>query len=236
MISVIGIVLSLVLLMWLAYRGWSVIIVAPILAILAVLITAVSTGEAHLLATYTEGFMASMGAYVKSYFPIFLLGAIFGKLMDASGSANSIAYFITNKLGKGRELWAVVLSCAVITYGGVSLFVAAFAIYPIGAALFRASNLPKRLLPPAIALGAFTFTMTALPGSPQIQNAIPMKFFGTTAFAAPVLGVIAAAIMLFGGMFWLTLQMRKAVAKGEGYGEHANEEFQAMVDAFKGNQ
>ena len=228
MISVIGIVLSLVLLMWLAYRGWSVIIVAPILAILAVLITAVSTGEAHLLATYTEVFMASMGVYVKSYFPIFLLGAIFGKLMDASGSANSIAYFITNKLGKGRELWAVVLSCAVITYGGVSLFVAAFAIYPIGAALFRASNLPKRLLPPAIALGAFTFTMTALPGSPQIQNAIPMKFFGTTAFAAPVLGVIAAAIMLFGGMFWLTLQMRKAVAKGEGYGEHANEEFQAM--------
>ena len=223
MISVIGIIVSLGLLMWLAYRGWSVIIIAPILALLAVLVTSVSTGQGHLLATYTEGFMASLSGYVKSYFPIFLLGALFGKLMDDSGSANSIAYFITKKLGTGRELWAVVLSCAVITYGGVSLFVAAFAIYPIGAALFRENDIPKRLLPPCIALGAFTFTMTAIPGSPQIQNAIPMKFFGTDAFAAPILGTVAAAIMLFGGMFWLTTRLHKAKKAGEGYGEHLNE-------------
>ncbi len=231
MISVIGIIISLGLLMWLAYRGWSVIVIAPLLALAAVVFTMIGGGEGHILATYTEGFMASLAGYVKAYFPVFLLGALFGKIMDDSGAATSIAHFITSKLGKGRELWAVVLSCAIITYGGVSLFVAAFAIYPIGAALFRESDIPKRLLPPAIALGAFTFTMTALPGSPQIQNAIPMKFFGTTAFAAPILGLVAAAIMLFGGMFWLTTRLKKAKAQGEGYGKHSNEKIAATDTA-----
>ena len=172
--------------------------------------------------------MTSLGNYVKAYFPIFMLGAIFGKLMDASGSADAIATFISEKAGKGKELWAIVLACAVITYGGVSLFVAAFAIYPIGAALFRQAGIPKRILPPAIALGAFTFTMTAIPGTPQIQNAIPMQYFGTDGFAAPILGIIAAAIMLFGGMLWLTWRKNKAMAAGEGYGEHKEEKLTIM--------
>lgn len=220
MLGVIGIIISLGLLMYLAYRGWSVIILAPILALLAASFAFFSGGGAHLLATYTEVFMASLAGYVKSYFPIFLLGALFGKVMDDSGAAKSIAVAVSNKVGKGKEIWAVVLSCAIITYGGVSLFVAAFAIYPIGAALFKEADIPKRLLPPAIALGAFTFTMTAIPGTPQIQNAIPMKYFGTDVFAAPILGIVAALIMLFGGMFWITGRLAKARKAGEGYGEH----------------
>lgn len=223
MIGVIGVVISLILLIYLAYKGWSVILIAPVLALIASVFVIFEGGEFHLLATYTETFMPNVGAYVKSYFPIFLLGAVFGKVMDLSGSAKSIAEFIVEKLGHGKELWAVVLACAVITYGGVSLFVAAFAIYPIGAALFRESDLPKRLLPPAIALGAFTFTMTAIPGTPQIQNTIPMAYFGTDAFAAPILGIVAALIMLLGGMFWLSSRLKKAKAAGEGYGDHPNE-------------
>lgn len=220
MIGIIGIIISLVLLMYLAYKGWSVILLAPILALLAVVISGLGGGDIHLLATYTEGFMVSLAGYVKSYFPMFLLGALFGKVMDDTGSAKSIAAFISEKIGQGKEIWAVVLSCAVITYGGVSLFVAAFAIYPIGAALFKKADIPKRLLPGAIALGAFTFTMTAIPGTPQIQNAIPMKFFETDLFAAPILGLVATAIMLFGGMFWLSSRAKKAKENGEGYGVH----------------
>jgi H+/gluconate symporter-like permease len=98
--------------------------------------------------------------------------------------------------------------------------VVAFAVYPVGAALFRQANIPKRLMPGAIALGAFTFTMTALPGTPAIQNAIPIPFFGTDAFAAPGLGVIAALIMFSMGMWWLNAQSRKLMATGEGYGDH----------------
>ncbi len=220
MIGIIGIILSLGLLMFLAYRGWSVIVIAPILALFAASFTVFDGGDVHMLAIYTERFMVSLAGYVKSYFPIFLLGALFGKVMDESGAANAIAMAISDKIGKGKEIWAVVLSCAAITYGGVSLFVAAFAIYPIGVALFREADIPKRLLPPAIALGAFTFTMTALPGSPQIQNAIPMQFFGTDAFAAPLLGIIAACIMCFGGIFWLDTRSKKARTSKEGYGNH----------------
>lgn len=223
MIGVIGVVISLILLIYLAYKGWSVILIAPVLALIASVFVIFEGGEFHMMATYTETFMPNLAAYVKANFPIFLLGAVFGKVMDLSGSAKAIAEFIVEKIGKGKELWAVVLSCAVITYGGVSLFVAAFAIYPIGAALFRESDIPKRLLPPAIALGAFTFTMTAIPGTPQIQNTIPMAYFGTDSFAAPILGIVAALVMLLGGMFWLTTRLKKAKAAGEGYGDHPNE-------------
>lgn len=228
MIGVIGIVISLFLLMYLAYRGWSVILLAPILACVAAAFTLLEGGSFHLLATYTETYMPNLANYIKANFPMFMLGAVFGKMMDLSGSANAIAGFITNKIGRGKEMWSIVLSCAIITYGGVSLFVAAFAIYPIGAALFREADIPKRLLPPSIALGAFTFTMTALPGTPQIQNAIPMTYFGTDAFAAPILGIVASAIMLFGGMLWLTTREKKARSKGEGYGNHPNENLKIM--------
>ncbi len=231
MLSVLAIVISLLLLIYLGYKGWSIVLLAPILALLAAVLTAIVSGEgAYVLATYTEVFMVNMANYVKSYFPFFLLGAIFGTVMDQSGSAKSIAEFVSRKLGHGKEALAVVLACAIITYGGVSLFVAAFAIYPIGAVLFREANIPKRFLPGCIALGAFTFTMTAIPGTPQIQNTIPMRFFGTDVFAAPVLGIIAAVIMFGGGMMWLTRRIKHAVAKGEGYGDHPNEVL-AQIDS-----
>ena len=219
MLGVFGIVLSLVLLMYLAYRGINVLILAPLLSLLAVLIG----GGAPLLATYTQVFMVSLGGYLIKYFPLFLLGAIFGKLMDDSGSAKAIAHFIVQKLGQGQAVLAIVLSCGILTYGGVSLFVVAFAVYPIAAALFREAGVPKRFIPATIALGAFTFTMTALPGTPSIQNAIPMPFFGTTPFAAPVLGTIGALIMFGGGMLWLRFRSRRAMAAGEAYGDHPEE-------------
>ncbi|WP_432662499.1 GntP family permease [Wukongibacter baidiensis] len=216
MLGVIGIIISLGLLMYLAYRGITVLILAPLLAMFAVLLS----GDLPLLASYTEIFMKNFAGYAKAYFPLFLLGAIFGKVMDASGAAKAIAHFIAEKLGKDKAILAVVLSCGILTYGGVSLFVVAFAVYPVAAALFREGNVPKRFIPASIALGSFTFTMTALPGTPQIQNAIPMPFFGTTAYAAPILGLIGAAVMFGGGVWWLNKRSRKAMAAGEGYGNH----------------
>ncbi|MGF6693370.1 H+/gluconate symporter-like permease [Metapseudomonas resinovorans] len=216
----LGILISLALLMYLAYRGINVLILAPLLALLAVLFA----GDAALmLPTYTQVFMKSLGGYLIQFFPLFLLGAIFGKLMDDSGSARAIAHGIVAKLGRERAILAIVLACGLLTYGGVSLFVVAFAVYPIGTALFREAGIPKRLLPGAIALGAFTFTMTALPGTPAIQNAIPSPFFGTDAFAAPILGLIGGLMMLGLGSWWLSAQARKLMAAGEGYGEHKNE-------------
>lgn len=212
----VGIILSLVMLMYLAYRGMSVIWLAPILALFA----AIFSAGTPLMASYTEVFMLSAAQYVKLYFPAFLLGAVFGKIMDVSGAAKTIAQVITSRVGANNAILAVVIAVSVLTYGGVSMFVVVFAVYPIAAQIFRDSNVPKRLIPGTIALGSFTFTMTALPGSPQIQNTIAMPFFGTTAYAAPMLGLIGASTMFGLGMLWLKRREAVARANGEGYGHH----------------
>ncbi len=232
MLEVLAIIISLVLLIYLAFKGWSVVLIAPVLATVGVILTGLFLGQPgtiHIMATYTEVFMKALGNYVKTYFPFFMLGAIFGTVMDYSGSAKSIANWIFDHLGGGKEALAVVVACSLLTYGGVSMFVVVFAIYPIGAILYRKANIPKRFLPGSIAAGAFCFTMTCLPGSPQIQNTIPMRFFGTDAFAAPVLGIIAAAFQFIVIMLWLNTRIKKAMANGEGYGDHPNENI-AKVD------
>lgn len=222
MIGLLGVSLALGLLIFFAYRGVSVLLLGPIMALVAALFAA----GTPLLASYTQVFMGSAGQFITQFFPLFLLGAIFGKLMDDSRAAESISQTIVGKLGSERAILAVVLACAVLTYGGVSLFVVAFAVYPIAAALFRKADIPKRLIPATIALGAFTFTMTALPGTPAIQNAIPMPHFGTTPFAAPFLGIIAAAVMFGMGQWWLSRQASLAKGAGEGYGNHQDQPVQ----------
>jgi H+/gluconate symporter-like permease len=208
-----GILLGLALLIWLAYRGWSVLILTPA----AALIAALAAGE-PLLAHWTQTFMTGAGGFLAQFFPIFLLGALFGKLMEDSGSVQSVARFIGGRLGARRAILAVVIAGALVTYGGVSLFVAFFVLVPMAEALFRDANIPRRLMPGAIALGTFTFTMSALPGTPAVQNAIPMPFFGTTPFAAPGLGLIAAAIMLLFGLWWLGRAESAARRRAEGFG------------------
>jgi H+/gluconate symporter-like permease len=216
MMDMLAVLLALGLLMYLAFRGLTLILLAPGMAILAVLLT----GGLPVLAAYTQIFMRATVDFIFSFFPLFLLGAVFGKLMDDSGSARSIARSVSGWLGPERAIVSVVLCCSVLTYGGVSAFVVAFAIFPVAAALFRDAEIPKRLIPGTLALGAFTFTMTALPGTPAIQNAIPMPFLGTTAFAAPGLGVIAGLIMFMVGAAWLNRRAAQARARGEGYGGH----------------
>jgi H+/gluconate symporter-like permease len=215
-VGLAGILIGLGVLVWLSFRGWSVLLLAPA----AALVAAAFAGE-PLLAHWTQTFMGSAAGFLAQFFPLFLLGALFGKLMEDSGSVASIARFMTEKLGPRRAILAVVLAGALVTYGGVSLFVAFFVIGPMAQALFRAADIPGRLMPAAIMLGTSTFTMSALPGTPSIQNAIPMPFFGTTAFAAPGLGIIAAAIMLGFGLWWLARAEAAARRRGEGYGTAA---------------
>ena len=211
-VELLGILISLGLLIFLAFRGYTLLLAAPAAAIVA----AAFSGE-PLLAKWTLTFMQGTARFIANFFPLFLLGGVFGKLMDDSGAALSIARTITEWLGTAHAVMAVVLACAVLTYGGVSLFVVAFAVFPVAAALFRQAAVPHRLIPPAIALGAFTFTMTTLPGTPAIQNAIPMAYFGTTLFAAPGLGILASAAILGFGLWWLRVIEARARSAGEGY-------------------
>ena len=225
LVGLAGILVGLGLLIWLAFKGWSVLLLAPIAAVVAAFFS-----QEPILAHWTQTFMRSAAGFLAQFFPLFLLGALFGKLMEDLGSVAAIANFMTRKLGAQRAILAVVLGGAIVTFGGVSLFVAIFVIAPMAQGLFRSGGIPRRLMPAAIMLGTSTFTMSAMPGTPSIQNTIPMPFFGTTPFAAPGLGLIAALIMFGFGMWWLGREQAAAQARGEGFGDGAPPPAERIVD------
>lgn len=209
------IAVALLGLMYFAYRGWSIILIAPMFAGIAAL--ASSFG---ILPTYTELYMTRMAEYVKTYYPVFLFGAVFARLMEKGGLAASVAGKIVEMLGEKRAVLAVLFGCAVLTYGGLSVFVVAFVMYPFGAYVFRQADIPKRLLPAALWMGIFSFAMVSLPGTPQIQNIIPSSYFQTSTWAAPGIGLFASLLFLLIGWGWISHRARKLKAAGEGYGAH----------------
>jgi H+/gluconate symporter-like permease len=226
MYQFVVVVAALVFLMFVAYRGFSVILFAPVAALGAVLLTDPSLVPPM----FTSLFMDKMVGFVKLYFPVFLLGAVFGKVIELSGFSKSIVSSVIKLVGRERAMLSIVLVCAILTYGGVSLFVVVFAVYPFAAEMFRQGGIPKRLIPGTIALGAFTFTMDSLPGTPQIQNIIPTTFFKTNTWAAPWLGVIGGIFILLVGLAYLNFRRKQAAAKGEGYGEGHTNEPEAFAD------
>ncbi|MBS3985378.1 MAG: GntP family permease [Selenomonadales bacterium] len=210
----LGLILGLGLLMFLAYKGMSIIWIAPICALVVAVF-----GGLPLLPTYTTTYMDGFVGFTRSWFPIFMLGAIFGKIMEETGMAQAVAHWFVQILGKQRAILAVVVGCAILTYGGVSLFVVVFAMYPLALALFREANISRKLIPGCIALGSFTFTMTALPGTPQIQNLIPMEFFKTPATAAPIMGIAAGIVLMVGGYLYMIWKEKRLTAAGEVFTE-----------------
>ena len=225
--------LALGFLMLVAYRGYSVILFAPVAALGAVLLTT----PGAVLPAYSALFMENMATFIRNYFPVFMLGALFGKVIELSGLAKALASGISRVAGPARAMLGVVVVCALMVYGGVSVFVVGFAVYPFAAELFREASIPKRLIPATMSLGSFTFAMDALPGSPQIQNIIPTTFFGTTTMAAPILGPIGGVFIFAVGMAYLEWRRRSASVSGEGYGTgHLNEpetaDAHALVSPF----
>ncbi len=208
-ISLIGIVLGLFLLIFLAYKGHSIIWVAPVCAALVA-----ALGGMDLLQAYLGDYIGGTAAYIVSWFPAFFLGAVYGKIMDLTGSARSLANKLISLIGSKYAILAVVLPCLLMTYGGISLFVVVFVVYPMGYAIYREADLPRTLLPGAIAFGAFGITMTCIPGTPQIQNIIPTSYYGTTAAAAPIMGLIAAVLIAVPGYIYLEWRARKAKKMG----------------------
>ncbi|MCV6615146.1 MAG: GntP family permease, partial [Cellvibrionaceae bacterium] len=217
MLSMIGLIFALTLLIVLTIRGMNLLIAAPLCA----LIVAVSSGLAMFppptdktAVSYVTSYMNGFSGFVAAWFFMFLLGSLFGKLMEDSGSADSIAQWITGHIGTHNAALAVVLACAVLTYGGVSVFVVAFAAYPMAVSLFRQANLPRRFIPAVMAFGSVTFTMTSA-GSPEIQNWIPIEHLGTSPYAAWEVSAVVAVVMAAMGFLWLHFMLKKAIAAGE---------------------
>lgn len=212
------IALALLGLMYFAYRGWSIILIAPFFAGLAALASIFD-----ILPVYSELYMTRLAEYVKTYYPVFLFGAVFARLMEKGGLASSVAGKIVEVLGEKRAILAVLMGCGALTYGGLSVFVVAFVMYPFGAVVFRQADIPKRLLPATLWVGIFSFAMVSLPGTPQIQNIIPSSYFQTSTWAAPGIGLFASLLFLLIGWGWVGHRAKILKARGEGYGNHVIE-------------
>lgn len=219
MISAIGLIGALALLIWMTVRGVNILIAGPV----AAAIVALTSGLAWLPPLAVEGaphfatsYMAGFTGFFADWFFMFLLGAIFGEVMGASGAAESVAHWIVEKFGIRHAVLAVVAACAVLTYGGVSVFIVAFSVYPLAVSLYREANLPRRFIPAALCFGSVTFTMTSA-GSPEIQNLIPMQYLGTTAYAGWQVSLVVAILMAVTGYIWLQWMVKRAVSRGESF-------------------
>ena len=225
--DLIIILVSLLLLMLFAYRGFSLIFIAPVFAVLAAI-----TSDYASMPVYSELYMTKAAEYIKSYYPVFLLGAVFAKIMEEGGLAASVAAKIVSLLGRERAVLAVLLGCGVLTYGGLSVFVVAFVMYPFGAILFKQADIPKRLLPAVLWMGIFTYSMVSLPGTPQIQNIIPAAVFGTNTWAGIGQGLLASVLFFAIAYVWLTYRSKSLKAKGEGYGNYLTNEPEESNEAL----
>ncbi|WP_394175582.1 GntP family permease [Thalassotalea litorea] len=212
MLSMLGLVGGLVLLIVLTMRGMNLFISAPLCALIVAVSNhmAILTGDEYFVAAYMSGFTS----FIASWFFMFLLGSLFGKFMEDTGAADSVARWIVDRLGMKKAVFAVVAACAILTYGGVNLFVVAFSVYPMALSLFKDANLPRRFIPAALAFGSVTFTMTSA-GSPEIQNWIPIKYLGTSPYAGWEVSLVVAIFMALFGYWWLKRMIAKAVANGE---------------------
>ncbi|WP_108670616.1 GntP family permease [Peribacillus acanthi] len=225
MLSMIGLIGGLFLLIYLTMRGMNLLIVGPLSALVVALFSGlplfpqlVGEGEANLVSNYMSGF----SGFVTAWYLMFLLGAIFGKVMEDSGAADSVSQYIVKKFGMKYAVLAIVAACAILTYGGVSLFVVAFSVYPMALSLFKEANLPRRFIPAALAFGSVTFTMTSA-GSPEIQNWIPISFLNTSPYAGWEVSLIVAVFMAVFGYWWLKRMITKAVQKGEKFVSRDND-------------
>ncbi len=217
MLSMIGLIGGLALLIVLTIRGMSLFVATPLCALIVALSSGIALlpplaaeGAPDLVGSYMQGFTS----FIANWFFMFLLGSIFGKLMEATGAADSLSHWITSRIGVKRAAIAVVGACAVLTYGGVSLFVVAFSVYPMALALFREADLPRRYIPAALGFGSATFTMTSA-GSPEIQNWIPIPYLGTTHLAGWQASLVVAVFMMAFGTWWLNRMLRAARERGE---------------------
>lgn len=215
--SVLGIVVSLVFIIVLALRGWHIIILAPLAAVIAALFS-----NLNVLETLTGPYMTGFTNYAKKFYLIFLMGTLFGRFMEDSGAARSIAHAILKAIGGGadkplRVLVAFALVPLALTYGGVSLFVVIFTVLPIARHLWQEADIPWHLFILSFVFGAASMTMTMLPGTPQIQNLMPTRYMASTPASAPVLGLMGALVVGVLNVLYMSYCVRKFKREGEHY-------------------
>ncbi|MGF6907454.1 GntP family permease [Fusobacterium sp. PH5-44] len=208
-VSLVGIIFALGLLMYLIMKGVNIFVIAFISSSIVAL-----TGGLDLYGALKDNFVTGFVGFFKANYLIFLTGTLMGKLMEITNGAKAIAKLIVKIFGKNKALISIPLACAILAYGGVSVFVCSFAVFPIALEVFKEADLPRRFIPGALTFGCSTFAMVA-PGAPQIHNAVPSKTLGVSYMAGTVVGFISCGVMFFIGAIILFKLVDKAKENGE---------------------
>ena len=215
--SVVGIFVSLILIVLLALRGFGIMLIAPLAVVVVALFSNMGVLDT-LMGPYMKGFIN----YASKFYLIFVAASVFGKYMDDSGAAKSIAIYILKLIGDKSQLYVLLAVSAIttiLTLGGVSLFVVIFAIMPISRPLFKQLNIPWHLFMAAFIFGIGSLSMTMIPGTPSVINIMPTKYLGTNAMAAPAIGIAAALFVTVFNIFYMKWQLALCAKRGEGYVE-----------------
>lgn len=235
-IQIIGILIAIVCIIYGAMRGISILVLAPVCTMIVIITNQMPFFESLLGA---DSYMIGLADFIINFFAVFVLGAILAKYIEESGAAQTIANRVLKITGTARPypvLVGLFLITALLTYGGISLFVAIFVLIPLARPLFKKLNLAWNLVPIPITLGFGTFTMTMLPGSPSIQNVVPTAYLDTSLTAAPILGIIASVVAVAFSLWFIHFTMKKSIAKGITYADfketETSEELKETIPSF----
>lgn len=208
--GVLGVFLGLFILMYLTYKGWHMGVVTLVSAIVVILFNGMD-----LWTGLSVGYATAFKNFAGTWFLMFLLGAVFGKVMEESGAAASISNFVVKKLGKKNIVLIVLITTAILAYGGISVFVIMFTMYPICMALFKEADIPKKLFPAMSIAMAGTISMTFLPGAPSVPNLVPTEVLGTNIYAAPAIGIISGICVFILEYLFFNKMIKRAAERGE---------------------
>lgn len=234
-LGIIGIFIAIVAIIWFSVKGMHIAVAAPLATLIVILTSQMDifgslVGKEH-------SYMTGLAGFLINNFAIFLLGAILAQYIEKSNATLAIANYVLKLVGRDNPfivMLAFAFIAAVLTYGGVSLFVVMFALIPLAKPIFKELDVSWKLLPIPLFLGMATITMSMLPGSPSVQNAVPTSAIGTTLTAAPVLSLIGAAAALAFGVFYLFIQLKASKARGEGFYSYSGGEAEKKADELKG--
>lgn len=227
----IGIVIGVVTIIFLSVKEVHIAVAAPIAAILVIIFNGMELVPS-LMGKESHQFMGALGGYIISFFPLFLLGSILAKYMEESGAVTTIANYILEKIGYEnpyRVLVAIFIVSAILTYGGISLFVAMFAIIPLARTLFKKMDLAWNLIQVPLWLGICSITMTVLPGSPAFQNVIPVSYLGTSLIALPIPSLIGALGCTIWGLLYMRHCLHRSLKRNENFSTYTTYEEERRV-------
>lgn len=212
----LGIILAIALIVYMSMKGFSIVFIAPVASIIVILTNGMDFFPS--LIGKEASFMTGLTGFIVNFFAIFLLGAILAQYIEKSGAAQAIAQKVLSITGTGKPfpvLVAIFLISAILTYGGISLFVVLFVVIPLAKPLFQQLNIAWNLIVIPVFLGIGTFTMTMLPGTPSIQNVVPTKYLGTQLTAAPLIGVVATIVAIVAGIWYMRSALNKSLKNKE---------------------